>query len=171
MRLFFVLLLGIFSYGFDFNYKSITADFNQSVQTEDGKKIFYSGKIYAKVPDLMLWHYKEPIEKKIWINFSKVEVYEPNLIQVTIYNNSSKDNFFKLLKDSKKIDNNTYIKHFNDKDIYFKVSKDMLNKIFYKDKIDNLVEIKFFNQKTDTNINSNIFIPTYPEYIDKIYAK
>lgn len=171
MRLFFILLLALFSYGFEFNYKSITADFNQSVTTEDGKKIFYRGKIYAKVPNLMLWHYEKPIEKKIWINFSKVEVYEPNLIQVTIYNNSSKDNFFKLLKEAKKIDETTYLKHFNQKDIYFKVNNSNLKRIYYKDKIDNFVEIKFFNQKTDINISNNTFMPTYPEYVDTIYAK
>jgi len=171
MKLFIILFFALFSYSFELNYKSVVADFNQSVTTDDGKKIFYSGKIYAKVPNLMLWHYQKPIEKKIWINFSQVKVYEPNLIQVTIYNNSSKDNFFKLLKEAKKIDKSTYMKHFDQKDIYFKVKNKLLTKVYYKDKIDNFVEINFFNQKVDTNLSDKTFIPNYPDYVDVIYAK
>lgn len=171
MKLLFLAIFAIFSYGFDFNYSSISADFNQSVTTQGGKQIFYSGKIYAKVPNLMVWKYEKPIKKTIWINFSKVEVYEPNLIQVTIYNSSSKDNFFNMLKTAKKLNKNTYLKYFDQKNIYFKVDKTKIKTIYYKDKIDNSVKIKFFNQKVDTNLSNSIFIPNYPDYVDKIYVK
>jgi len=158
----------MFSYGFELKYKSFESDFNQSVKSEN-KTIYYKGKVFIK-DNLVFWHYTKPIEKKIWATSNKVYVYEPDLEQTTIHNISKQDNFFELLKTAKQIKNNLYEKEYDNKIIYFVIKNDMINKIYYKDKIDNLVTLNFFNTNSK-KFDLSFFKPKYPEYVDIIYAK
>jgi len=164
MKIVLILIITIFSYSFELKYKSFVSDFNQSVISEN-KKINYEGKIYLK-DNLIYYHYTKPIEKKIWIN-KKIYVYEPDLEQVTIYKKS--DNLFNLIKSAKKIAKNLYLKEYDNKKIYFKVENNLIKGIYYKDKVDNLVTIKFFNIEKK-ELNKTLFIPSYPDYVDIIYA-
>jgi len=157
----------IFSYGFELKYKSFESDFNQSVKSEN-KTIFYKGKVFID-NNLVFWHYTNPIEKKIWSN-NKIYVYEPDLEQVTIYQKSKKDDFFTLLQTAQKVKKNLYLKKYDNKNIYFVVKNKMIEKIYYKDKVDNLVTLNFYNTKK-RDFNLSFFIPKYPEYVDTIYAK
>jgi len=168
MKLIIILFYIIFSYSFELKYNSFEAEFNQSVES-DNKTIHYYGKV-AVNSNLIFWHYLKPIEKKIWVTTDKIYIYEPDLEQVTIHSISKKDNFFKLLKESRKIDNNLYSKKIENKTIFFKVDKKMIKKIYYKDKVDNLVTLNFFNIKK-REFQKKRFIPNYPEYVDKIYMK
>ena len=161
LLLFFIVL----SYGFELKYKSFSADFNQSVKSEN-KSIYYQGKLNID-NNLVFWHYIKPIEKKIWIS-DKIYVYEPDLEQVTIYKKN--ENFFKLLKTAKKIKNNLYLKIYDNKKIYFVVKNKMVVKIYYKDKIDNLVTLNFYNIKKE-EFNTSFFKPKYPNYVDTIYSE
>jgi len=158
----------IFSYGFELKYKSFESDFNQSVESEN-KTIHYQGKVYIK-DNLVFWHYTKPIEKKIWATLNKIYIYEPDLEQTTIHNISKKDNFFELLKTAKKVKNNLYVKNFDNKKIYFLIKNKMIKKIYYKDKIDNLVTLNFYNI-SPKNFKLDLFMPKYPKYVDIIYAK
>jgi len=168
MKQIILIFIVIISYGFELKYKSFKSDFNQSVKSEN-KIINYNGKVYVK-DSLVYWHYIKPIEKKIWATMDKIYVYEPDLEQVTIYNTSKKDNFFELIKSSQKIKKNLFLKTYNNKKIYFEVKNSLIKKIYYKDKIDNLVTLNFYNtQKKDFNLS--FFIPKYPEYVDVIYSK
>lgn len=168
MKQIILIFIVIISYGFELKYKSFESDFNQSVKSEN-KIINYNGKVYVK-DSLVYWHYIKPIEKKIWATMDKIYVYEPDLEQVTIYNTSKKDNFFELIKSSQKIKKNLFLKTYNNKKIYFEVKNSLIKKIYYKDKIDNLVTLNFYNtQKKDFNLS--FFIPKYPEYVDVIYSK
>ena len=168
MKQIFLLIFIVFSYGFDLKYKSFESDFNQSVESEN-KTIFYQGKVYID-NNLVYWHYIKPIEKKIWAINNKIYVYEPDLEQVTIYKTSKQDNFFELIKSAKKIKENLYLKEYNNKEIYFKIRDNLIQKIYYKDKIDNLVTLNFYNIKPK-KFNISFFEPKYPEYVDIIYAK
>ena len=163
-----LIFMIILSYGFDIKYKSFESDFNQSVKSEN-KIIHYEGKVFVD-NNLVYWHYIKPIEKKIWATNDKIYVYEPDLEQVTIYQKSNNDNFFKLLKTAKKIDKNTYLKKYDNKNIYFKTKNDLITKIYYKDKIDNLVTLNFYNVEKK-EFNNSIFQPKYPDYVDTIYSK
>jgi len=168
MKQIILIFLIIYGYSFDLKYKNFESDFNQSVKSEN-KTIYYNGKVYVK-NGLVYWHYTKPIEKKIWATMDKIYVYEPDLEQTTIYNTSKKDNFFDLIKTAKKIKNNLYLKNYDNKNIYFKIKNGLITKIYYKDKIDNLVTLNFNNiQKKELNLS--IFIPKYPNYVDIIYAK
>jgi outer membrane lipoprotein carrier protein len=162
------ILLAIYSFAFELKYKSFISDFNQSVKSEK-TTISYNGKVYIK-NNLIYWHYIKPIEKKIWITTNKIYVYEPDLEQITIYQTSQKDNLFRLIKSAKQIKNTLYLKKYDNKNIYFKTSNNLIKKIYYKDKIDNLVTLNFSNIKRK-DLNLSIFIPNYPNYVDIIYAK
>jgi outer membrane lipoprotein carrier protein len=162
-----ILFIAIFSFGFELKYKSFEAEFNQTVQSEN-KTIYYKGIVKVK-NDFVFWHYKKPIEKKIWNTLDKIYVYEPDLEQVTIYKKNQNDDFFKLIKNAKKIKNHLYMKKYDNKNIYFITNNQTITKIYYKDKIDNLVTINFYNIEPK-ELNLSIFTPKYPEYVDIIYS-
>ena len=163
-----LILFIVFSYGFELKYKSFESDFNQSVKS-DNKVIKYEGKVFIN-NNLVYWHYTKPIEKKIWATLDKIYVYEPDLEQVTIYTKNKNDDFFELLKTAKLIKKDIYMKEYDNKKIYFKVDNNLVKKIYYKDKIDNLVTLDFYNI-SPKNFKLDLFMPKYPKYVDIIYAK
>jgi len=163
-----LLVFIIFGYSFEIKYKTLTTDFNQTIKS-DNKTIIYKGKLFIK-DNLIFWHYKKPIEKKIWVLQNKIYVYEPDLYQVTIYSKNKDDDFFNLLKTAKKIDNNLYVKKYNDKTIYFSIKNGLVKKIYYKDKIDNLVTLNFYNTNKG-DINKSLFKPSFESDVDIIYSK
>jgi outer membrane lipoprotein carrier protein len=169
MKLLFLLFITTFSFSFELKYKTFSADFNQSVESNK-KVINYTGKVFVK-NSLIFWDYKTPIEKKIWVtNFNKIYIYEPDLEQVTIYKNSSSKDFFQLLTTATQIDDNLYKKQFDKKEIFFKTQNGMVKKIYYKDKIDNLVTLNFKNIEKK-EFNNSLFLPSFPKDVDIIYAK
>jgi len=145
--------------------ENFSANFIQTINS-NGKKLIYKGKIFFKNPKI-LWKYTYPNEKYIWIS-DKVYIYEPDLYQVTI---AKKPEFTltDILKNAKKIKNNTYKTKLKNKTVYFIYDK-TLQKLWYKDNLGNLVIIKFSNQKAK-NLNPEIFIPNYPKDVDIIYQK
>jgi len=163
-----LILFIVFSYGFELKYKSFESDFNQSVKS-DNKVIKYEGKVFIN-NNLVYWHYTKPIEKKIWATLDKIYVYEPDLEQVTIYTKNKNDDFFELLKTAKLIKKDIYMKEYDNKKIYFKVDNNLVKKIYYKDKIDNLVTLNFYDTK-QKEFNLSFFEPKYPQYVDVIYSK
>jgi len=167
MKYIILMFLIVSSYSLELKYKNFESDFNQTVKSEN-KVIKYQGKVYIN-NNLVYWDYTSPIEKKIWSN-SKIYVYEPDLEQVTIYQKGKDDDFFTLLKTAKKVKKNLYLKKYDNKNIYFVVKNGMITKIYYKDKVDNLVTLNFYNIK-QKDFNLSFFIPNYPEYVDKIYAR
>jgi outer membrane lipoprotein carrier protein len=157
----------VLSFGVELKYKTFESEFNQSIKS-DNKTIFYKGMVKVN-NGLIFWHYLQPIEKKIWVTLDKIYIYEPDLEQVTIYKKDKSDDIFGLIKNAKKIDNNLYLKHYNNKDIHFIIKNRIVTKIYYKDKIDNLVTLNFYNTK-QKEFNLSTFTPLYPNYVDIIYA-
>jgi len=144
---------------------NFSADFIQIIDS-NGKKLIYKGKIFFKNPKI-LWQYTYPNEKYIWIN-DKVYIYEPDLYQVTI---AKKPNFTltNILKNAKKIKDHIYETKLKNKTIHFIYDK-TLKKLWYKDEMENLVTIKFKNQK-NKKLDDKIFIPNYPQDVDIIYQR
>jgi len=165
MKYILIVFFVIYSYGIELKYKSFSADFNQSVKS-DNKIILYEGNLKVK-NNLIFWHYKKPIEKKIWIT-NKIFIYEPDLEQVTIYNKDN--NLFKLLKNAKKIKKDLYVNKYENRNIYFIIKNKMITKIYYKDKIDNLVTLNFYNIKKE-KLNNSTFKAKYPNYVDIINSQ
>jgi len=141
------------------------ANFTEMINS-NGKKLIYKGSVFYH-NNKVFWHYTYPVEKYIWIN-KKVYVYEPDLIQVTI---SKKPKFTlqNILSNAKKIKANEYKTVIDNTTIYFVFDK-TIKKLWYKNKMGNLIEINFSNQ-SEKKINPDIFIPHYPKNVDIIYQR
>ena len=90
-----VLNLSLFANIFD--VKSFQADFKQTITNNSSKQILYSGKIYIKDTNKVLWSYKEPIVKNVFINKNKLIIDEPELEQAIISNINDDLNLVKIL--------------------------------------------------------------------------
>ena len=151
-----------------FDIKSYEANFKQTITNNSNKEILYKGKIYFKNNGNILWSYTEPIIKNVFINKNKVIIDEPELEQAIISNMDDDLNLIKILKESKKINNNTYENTINEITYTIKTYKNNLNAIFYKDEIENKVKIIFSNEKVNQNIDDKIFQFSYSDYYDII---
>ncbi|MCF6201841.1 MAG: outer-membrane lipoprotein carrier protein LolA, partial [Hydrogenimonas sp.] len=64
----------------------ISADFTQVVQNKDTKKqLYYSGKLFMKMPEDAKWDYFIPLKKTICLSEHKAWVIEPELEQATLF--------------------------------------------------------------------------------------
>lgn len=67
-------------------YQTYQADFMQQVRSEQGQSIQEGrGELKAKRGGLFYWHIQPPMEQYIVADGEQVEVYDPDLEQVTIY--------------------------------------------------------------------------------------
>lgn len=152
------------------NLESFKANFTQSIKSIDNKVIEYKGEVFIKNTGKILWKYKTPIEKNVYILNDFAIVDEPELEQAIYTQLQSEINIIKLLKTSKKINENSYIANIDNTDYLIESSKytNEIEIIKYKDKLDNSVEIKFENQISNKDIHDDIFKFTAPEHYDII---
>jgi len=69
------------------NYESFQSDFIQIVVNENGNRVQESrGSLKAKRPGLFYWETRKPHSQFVVSNGETVEVYDPDLEQVTIHN-------------------------------------------------------------------------------------
>jgi len=151
-----------------FNVKSFQADFKQTITNNSSKQILYTGKIYLKDTNKVLWSYKEPIIKNVIINKNILIVDEPELEQAIVSNINDDLNLVKILRESKKINNDTYTNTINNIKYTIKTYQDKLNAVFYTDDIGNSVKIVFSNEIINKNINDDIFEFKFPVNYDII---
>ena len=154
-----IIFMIIFNcYGFNlFDIKTYKADFKQIVINSQNKKVLYSGTIYIKDPFYILWEYKTPVEKNIYIKKNRVTIIEPELEQAIVTNLQNEINLIKLLQQSKKVSENQYKSIFNDRVYFIKIDNNKISQIKYKDQLDNTIQIKFFNIKQNQLIKNQIF--------------
>jgi outer membrane lipoprotein carrier protein len=152
------------------NLESFKANFTQSIKSINDKTIEYKGEVFIKSSGKILWKYKTPIEKNVYILNDFAIVDEPELEQAIYTQLQSEINIIKLLNTSKKINENSYIANIDDTDYLIESSKDTneIQIIKYKDKLDNSVEIKFENQVSNEEIGDDTFKFTAPEHYDII---
>ena len=161
-----ILYINIFANIFDI--KSYEAQFKQTVTNNSNKELLYKGNIYFRNDGNILWQYVEPIVKNVYINKNEIIIDEPELEQAIISKINNEMNLISILKESKKIDNNTYENTINNIKYTIKTYDSKLKAIFYNDEIGNEVKIVFDNVKIDKTINDKKFIFLYPEYYDII---
>ena len=152
------------------NLDSFKANFSQIITSTSDNIIEYKGEVFIKKSGKILWKYKTPVEKNVYINDNFAVVDEPELEQAIFTELDSEINIIKLLNTSKKIDDNTYNTNIDDVDYLIKTSKsnDKIEFINYKDKLENKVEIKFSNVIQNGEISDDIFKFTIPEHYDII---
>jgi len=140
------------------NITTYQASFIQIITNPSGKKIDYTGTVYIKQPNKMLWRYKTPIEKYVYMNDIDIIVDEPELEQAIFTTLDDEVNLIELLNNPENIDKK-YKLIFNNK---------ILTQIQYQDNLDNNVTILFTNIKINKKIPDNIFHFNAPDYYDII---
>ena len=152
------------------NLDTFKASFTQKIVSTSDNIIEYKGNVFIKKSGKILWEYKTPVVKNVYINENFAVVDEPELEQAIYTELESEINIIKLLNSSKKVNENSYITNIEDVDYLIKTSPsdNKINYIKYKDKLENDVEIKFSNVVQNGEISEQIFKFTIPEHYDVI---
>ena len=130
--------------------------------------ITYQGEVFIKNSGQILWKYKTPVVKNVYIDNNMAIVDEPELEQAIFTTLENEINILKLLKEAKKIDNNNYVSTIDGTKYQISMSSNRIKKITYKDTLDNSVEIIFSNSVQDEPIDDNIFVFVAPSNYDLI---
>jgi len=163
-----IILCSSLSYGAIDNINSFQAEFTQSVTDDKNVSIEYNGLIAAKKPQNAVWNYLMPIKKDVYISKYKVTVVEPEIEQVIIRRIESNFDFFILIKNAVKVNDNTYEANYKETKFMIKIDNSLIESISYKDEFDNDVKIIFRNQKQNIEILDSKFIAKYPVEFDII---
>ena len=149
---------------------SFKASFVQVITSNSQNKIEYKGDVFIKKSGKILWKYKTPVVKNVYINNDYAVVDEPELEQAIYTKLESEINIIKLLNNSKKVNENSYTTNIDDVDYLIKTSKDdnKISYIKYKDKLENDVEIKFSSVVQNGDIQDEMFKFTHPSNYDII---
>jgi len=134
------------------NIHSFEADFTQSITNDKNTTLTYKGHVQASKPQFALWHYISPVEKTIYIADERAVIVEPDLEQAYIQSIGSNFDFFNVLKNAKKIGDNSFLAKFQDTIYTLKIIKGELISISYKDELDNRVQNKVYQAKEFTPI-------------------
>jgi outer membrane lipoprotein carrier protein len=150
------------------NLDSFKASFTQLITSSSKNIIEYKGEVFIKKDGKILWKYKTPVVKNVYINKDFAIVDEPELEQAIYTQLESEINIIQLLNSSKKIDNAHYSTNIDDVDYTIKTLNDKIEEIDYKDKLENSVEIKFSNVIQNGEISDSIFKFEAPKDYDVI---
>ncbi|MFX4155806.1 outer-membrane lipoprotein carrier protein LolA, partial [Aliarcobacter butzleri] len=77
----------------------------QTITSNSSDVILYKGQVFIKSSGKILWKYKTPVEKNVYIDNNSAIVDEPELEQAIFTKLENEINIIQLLKDAKKIDN------------------------------------------------------------------
>jgi outer membrane lipoprotein carrier protein len=155
-------------FGFFDEVESFEASFSQIVNS-DGQDILYKGELYIQKPSSVVWIYREPIKKEIYIGGKSLVVVEPDLEQVIIKSLKDTLNMLSIIEKSTQLSKDRYIATLKDKKYLLILKDGLLQRVIYEDELENGVEISFSNQKVNGNISKDIFQPKIPDYFDRIY--
>ena len=144
-------------FAFSIDYDGFEADFVQTVKNKSGKKIEYYGKLKAKKPDKGVWEYSKPVKKTVFVNGDSVIVYEPLLSQAKYLKKRNSISLDAILKNAKQNNDGTFSTKDGDITYNFSVSSGMVEKLWYKEAMDNDVTIAFDDRKKNQSIPNSTF--------------
>jgi outer membrane lipoprotein carrier protein len=140
------IIFFIFSLSFA-KINTFEANFIQSIISPQNKTIKYLGKVYIKHPSSMLWQYKTPIVKNVYMNNKSIVVDEPQLEQAIYTTLTNEINLINFLNNPKLVDKKYKL--------FFK--KNLISAIAYNDEMGNNINIKFVKILTNKNIPDQLF--------------
>ncbi len=127
---------------------SLSARFVQKVTTPHNKLTKYTGTLKLNRNRQFLWLYKTPTKREICGDGSMVRIVDHDLEQVTIYKVGSLLDMMQLLKRAKSYRGDIYLTKYHGVRYTLKVTKSgHIEQIAYKDKMDNVINIHFYNMK------------------------
>ena len=147
--------------------ESIQSHFTQSITNDQNAVITYKGNMYASQKEnKALWEYHAPIIKQIYYQDKKLVIIEPELEQVIFAKLDKIPNILALLKEAKKVGKETYETSFAGLTYTIMMKGEKIEKIQYKDELQNRVVIAFKEEKINQKIDSQIFEYTIPKGYD-----
>lgn len=170
MKLLISSFLFVFSlFGNDLkDIRSYEASFTQTIVNNSGKEIVYDGYLYIQQPSNIVWKYTDPIEKDVFVINTNVTIIEPDLEQAIISKIEKEINILELIKNASKVSKHTYLSSIDGKDYTLTIDNNILQKITYKDEVDNNITIQFTNSKQNHLIDKKIFQISIPYEYDII---
>jgi outer membrane lipoprotein carrier protein len=109
-----ILLCSTISFANIKDINSFEADFIQTITDDKNSSLNYTGHITASKPQNAIWNYLTPVKKDVYINRFSITIVEPEIEQVIIRKIKSNFDFFMMIKNAKKIDENTYIANYKE---------------------------------------------------------
>lgn len=166
---FFLLSSSFAATSFSFeNLETFKANFIQTIKSTQNNSIEYKGDVFIKSSGNILWKYKTPIEKNVYVNKKYVIIDEPQLEQAIFTSLQDDINLIEILKKAKKISNNEYLAVIDGVDYKVQINNQSISNIEYKDKLENSININFTNTVNNSTIDNKIFKFSAPEYYDVI---
>lgn len=150
------------------NIQSFQANFMQTITNNSKSNIEYKGEVFIKSNGNILWKYKEPIIKNVYVNNNFAIVDEPELEQAIFTSLENEINVIKLLKDAKKVSNNRYEAKLHNVNYFIETKDEQISSISYSDELENKIKINFSNIKQNMPINNELFKFVAPDYYDII---
>lgn len=148
--------------------KSFQANFTQTITNSSKSNIEYKGEVFIKNSGMVLWKYKEPIIKNVYINNTFAIVDEPELEQAIFTSLENEINIIKLLQGAKKVSENIYKTSLYNVNYQIVIKDKKVSSISYIDELENSIEITFSNIKQNITLNNDLFKFEAPEYYDII---
>ncbi len=174
---------------FSNNLQSVSADFKQVVTTANGKATDETaGSLALSAPNRFRWEAKTPFEQLIVADGAKVWIYDPDLEQVSVRNQSSEEAHSPLsvLTDLARMDREFTTSEAGDRDSlqwlklvskakepdfeYAELGFDArdLARMHFKDQLGNDTEIRFSNWKRNPSLPASTFAFKPPAGVDVI---
>lgn len=126
---------------------SFEANFEQSITSDRGKKISYSGKVHCSLPYIK-WNYITPTKKDVCSDTQELIVVDHDLEQIAIYQMDDNLDLAAIIKNAKPHRKTVYIALYKNRSYTLQVdAKQRLSRIAYKDNLDNNVLIIFKNMR------------------------
>jgi outer membrane lipoprotein carrier protein len=147
---------------------SFNSKFVQTILDANGKKILYTGELWASKPQNALWVYQKPIQKSVFINGQKITVIEPQIEQVTLRTLDDEIDFLQIIQKAKQVSEDKYTATIKGQTYAVTFKNETLNSISYTDGYDNKVTIVFTNPSQNKAIEASRFKPIIPADFDVI---
>ncbi len=148
--------------------KTFQANFTQNINSTSGKNIVYKGELFVKDDGKILWKYKTPILKNVYVLKNYAIIDEPELEQAIYTELKNEINIIKIIQNAKKIKENIYVTKIDKVNYFIKFKDATIESINYKDELENDIIINFYKTDINKKIDDKIFKFTAPEFYDII---
>ncbi len=148
--------------------KTFQADFIQDIKSTSGKNIEYKGKVFVRNDGRILWKYKSPIVKNVYILKTLAIIDEPELEQAIYTELKNEINIIKILQKAKKVKDDIFKTTIDKSDYFIEYKDNQIKNIKYKDELENNITIKFTKATINKKIDDKVFKFTAPEFYDII---
>jgi len=147
---------------------SFDANFEQKIINPSQKEIIYTGHLLLKEPYYILWQYKEPVIKNVYVINDFAIIDEPELEQAILTKLQNEIDIFNLIKSAKEVSKNRYLATIYDVEYNLFTKDNKIQRIEYRDALENSVIITFSDIKQNIEIDDEIFKYLPPEHYDII---